>query len=109
MEAFETANSEPDDFWRLWSFAILHYLSGSREEAESELQRLISEHADGNAYQIAEVLAVHNKTDEAFEWLERANEERDAGVTHAKANRRFTSLHGDPRWHALLSKIGFEK
>ena len=107
-EAFEAAHAEPDDFWQLWALAILHHLSGSAEEAETELQRLIAEYADGNAYQIAEVLAVHNKNDEAFEWLERANGERDAGVTHAKVNRRFCALHSDPRWQTLLSKIGFE-
>jgi tetratricopeptide (TPR) repeat protein len=107
-EAFEAANAEPDDFWRIWALAILHYLSGSGEEAETELQRLITEFSDGNAYQIAEVLAIHNKNNEAFEWLERANGERDAGVTHAKVNRRFRALHTDPRWQTLLSKIGFE-
>lgn len=107
-EAYATAAAEPEEFWRLWALAILHSLAGS-SEADAELERLVAEYSDGNAYQIAEVFAVRGGNDQAFEWLERAYLERDAGVTHAKANPRFRGLHTDPRWNALLKKIGLDR
>jgi TolB-like protein/tetratricopeptide (TPR) repeat protein len=106
--ALAEAAAEPDEFWRLWSFAILNYLIGKPSEADEALQKLVDEHAEGNAYQLAEVYAIRGDADEAFAWLERSNTERDAGITHAKVNPRFRTLHGDPRWTPLLKKIGFD-
>ena len=51
---------------------------------------------------------MRGEIDTAFEWLERAIDSRDAGVTHGKVNPRFRPLHGDPRWELLMKKIGFE-
>ena len=50
---------------------------------------------------------MRKEVDQAFEWLEKAYEKRDSGVTHTMVNPRLRPLHGDPRWKALLSKIGF--
>ncbi len=44
----------------------------------------------------------------AFERLDRANAQRDTGLVEMKPNPRFRSLHGDPRWPALLRKMGFQ-
>ena len=44
----------------------------------------------------------------AFEWLERAIVDRDAGVTHSKVNPRFRPVYGDARWAVILKKIGFD-
>lgn len=107
-DALEQATREPDEFWRLWSLAILHYASGRSADADEVLLKLIEEHADGNAYQIAEVHSVRAEVDRAFEWLGRACEERDSGVTHLKINPRFRPLHSDPRWAPFLKQLGFE-
>ncbi|MEP6789529.1 MAG: hypothetical protein ABJB40_13905, partial [Acidobacteriota bacterium] len=106
-DALEQAMREPDEFWRLWALAIIHHVAGNQTESDEELQKLIGEHAAHNDYQIAEVYAMRGETENAFEWLERAVDERDAGVTHAKVNPRFHSLNNDPRWAPLLTKIGF--
>ena len=107
-EAVELAESEPDLFWRLWSLAILRSVNGELDEADRALKAVIDEHADGDAYQIAEIYAVRGETDKAFEWLERAVEHRDTGVTHARVCPRFRPLHADPRWPALMKTIGFD-
>jgi eukaryotic-like serine/threonine-protein kinase len=107
-EALAQATLERDDFWRLWSLAILYVKLGRVADSDEALRKLTEEHAEGNAYQIAEVEAMRGEIDRAFEWLERALEERDSGVTHAKVNPRFRLLQGDPRWAPLLKKLGFE-
>lgn len=107
-EALANADKEPDDFWKLWAQAIVLHAMGRKAESDSALAALTGEHADGDAYQIAEVYSMRGETDAAFEWLETAVAERDPGVTHTKADPRFRPLHDDPRWAALLNKIGFE-
>jgi tetratricopeptide (TPR) repeat protein len=106
-EALAQAMLEPDEFWKLWSLAIVYNSSGQKVNSDKALGRLTAEHADGNAYQIAEIHSMRGERDQAFDWLGRAFDQRDAGVTHIKVNPRFRSLHDDPRWTVLLEKIGF--
>ena len=44
--------------------------------------------------------------DNAFLWLERAYEEHDFELTFLQG-REFEQLRGDPRYAAMLTKIGF--
>jgi tetratricopeptide (TPR) repeat protein len=107
-DAFEQAEREPYEMWRLWAMTIIHHAAGNVTESDLLLEQLTGEHAKGNAYQIAEVYSMRGEVDAAFEWLEGAYSERDSGLTHAKVNPHFRQLHDDPRWPALLKKIGFK-
>ena len=106
-DAFEQAALEPYEMWRLWALAIIHHAAGNNTDADLALEQLTGEHAQGNAYQIAEVYSMRGEASAAIEWLERAYSERDSGLTHAKVNPHFRALHGDARWSALLKKVGF--
>ena len=106
-EAIEQAKLEPDNFWRLWCEAILLFEAGLSNDADDRLEDLLANHTSGNAYQIAEVYSMRGELTEAFAWLDKAFNERDPGVTHAKTNPRFRTLHKDQRWELFLNKIGF--
>ncbi len=106
-ESLAQAMREPDEFWRLWALAIVYHRAGRKNESDEALRKLTGEHAEGNAFQIAEVYAMRGEADRAFEWLERAYQKRDSGVTHAKVDPRLGSLHDDPRWALYLKKVGF--
>jgi TolB-like protein/Tfp pilus assembly protein PilF len=105
-EARVQAEQEPEEFWRIWALSMIEFVDGNIGRADEFLERLKREFANGSAYQIAEVCAIRGAADEAFEWLDRALDERDSGMTHAKADPQFRFLHDDPRWPELLSKIG---
>lgn len=105
-EALEQAEKEPYEVWRIWASAIIRYVSGDRPGSDASLDLLTEEHSLGNAYQIAEVYSVRGQLNESFAWLDHAFNDRDSGLTHAKANPRFRPLHDDPRWPELLMKIG---
>jgi TolB-like protein/Flp pilus assembly protein TadD len=98
---------EPDEVWNLWATAIVDQRSGKKAGSDAAVKKLVSEHAVGNAFQIAEVYAVRGDGDEAFKWLETAYQKRDSGVTHAKVDPELASLHNDPRWGPFLKKLGF--
>jgi hypothetical protein len=48
------------------------------------LSELIAKYHATNAYQIAEVYAFRNQSDEAFEWLDRAFAQRNSGLIVTK-------------------------
>jgi ribosomal protein L44E len=60
---------------------------------------------EGGAYQIAEVYAFRNQSDEAFEWLDRAYAQHDVGLIGTKVEPLLKSLRHDPRYAALLKKL----
>ena len=56
-------------------------------------------------WHIARLYAAAGKHDQAFEWLERAFEEREPNMPYLKAYPQFDDLHGDPRFQDLLRRM----
>ncbi len=107
-EALEQALREADENMRLWALAIVHHVMGHGPESDAALEELARKHAEEAAYQVAEVHAARGEVDAAFEWLERAYAQRDGGMAEMKISRPLRSLHGDPRWRAVLEKVGLD-
>jgi tetratricopeptide (TPR) repeat protein len=55
---------------------------------------------------IAELNALGGEYDRAFEWLDRAVEMREPSLLYLNAFPEFDGLHDDPRWEALLRRMG---
>jgi hypothetical protein len=106
-EALAACEKEPDEAWRLSALPIVHWALGHRAESDAALRQLETSHADGRAYQIAEVHAYRGEVDAAFDWLGRASRQRDGGLPYLKVSPLLRHLHGDPRWHALLARMQF--
>jgi serine/threonine-protein kinase len=107
-EALREAEAEPLAWSRLRSLAIIRHALGDRAGSDRALAELIETCANDSAYQIAEVYGMRSASDEAFAWLERAHVQRDGGLTEMKLSPPFRALHGDPRWSAFMTKMGFE-
>jgi len=69
------------------------------------LSELITKYQASNPYQIAEIYAFRNQSDEAFEWLDRAYAKHDDNLIFTKVEPLLKSLHNDPRFAALLKKL----
>ena len=78
---------------------------GRFEDAQSLLEDLQNQDVL-HAYAAATVYACRGDKDKAFAWLERAYEEHDQSLRRLRGNLLMQSLHGDPRWDALLQKAG---
>jgi serine/threonine protein kinase/tetratricopeptide (TPR) repeat protein len=107
-EALAEAARDPEEAFRLWAQAIVHYVLGSGAESDEALRELIEKYAEDSAYQIAEVYGTRGEADAAFDWLERACAQRDGGLSELRISPRLRSIHGDPRWSAFQRKMGFE-
>lgn len=103
--AFEAEAIEP---LRLAGIAMARHALGDREAGEAALRQLIDRCADNGALQVAEALAYFGDADRAFEWLDRAYEQRDSGLPQMQSWPLLRNLHGDPRWRPFLRKMGFE-
>jgi tetratricopeptide (TPR) repeat protein len=104
--ALAEINQEPDDGWRLAGLAIVQHALGDAGASDAALEELIERFSADMAYQVADAYAFRGEIDNAFEWLERAYESRDSGLTSLLLDPLLTNLHDDPRWEPLLDKMG---
>jgi len=90
---------------RLYLYALAYHALGRKKEADTVLSELIAKYQAIDAYQIAEVYAFRNQSDEAFEWLDRAYAKHDDGLIETKIDPLLKTLHNDPRYAAFLKKL----
>ena len=95
-----------DNPTRAYLYAIAYHELGRKQESDSTLNEAIARYPR-DAYQIARVYAFRNQPNEAFEWLDRAYAQRNAGLIETKSDPLLKNLHHDPRYAALLKKLNF--
>lgn len=81
---------------------------GRRDEARkilNELLKLRKKQYVG-APLIASIYAGLGDREQTFSWLEKAYEERDDYMLWIKVDHRFGEFRKDPRFQALLSRVG---
>ena len=49
------------------------------------------------------------ENNKAFDWLEKACEQREYDIIHLKIDPIYDPLRSDPRFKQLLDKLGFEE
>jgi adenylate cyclase len=105
-EAVTEAQKDAAEWARLVIVAPALWSQKRIPESDAALARLKEGSADTAAYQIAEVHAYRGEKDQAFEWLERARQQRDPGLASTKVDPLLVNLHGDPRWQPFLHTMG---
>jgi adenylate cyclase len=83
-------------------------VSGDRQQAQDVLAKLYEKQKQSyvSDYDIAVIHQGLGDKDRAFEWLDKAYEERDANLAHIRGDPRLSSLHSDPRFRNLIKRIG---
>jgi len=105
-EALAPALLDKRDWSRLTALTGLYHRLGRSEESAAAMTELEATCATHAAFQVAQAHAVRGEVDVAFAWLERAYDQRDAGVSLIKICPWFDLIKGDPRWGAFLRKVG---
>lgn len=82
-------------------------LSGRRAEAQQELERLqaLSKQRYVSAYDIATIHAALGETDETFDWLGRAFEERSQLIGWLPWDAVFDGIRSDARYAPLVDRL----
>ena len=104
--ALKTIAEEPLESSRLNGLALVYAKLNNIPESDRYLQEIIGNYADESSYQIACIYAVRGERDAAFEWLERARQNNDPGLSGLVTNFWLQGLHDDSRWQVFLSQLG---
>jgi len=91
---------------RLMTTALAEFSLGRPQASAAALDTLKRDYASGYAYQIALVHAWRGEKEQAFGWLDRAYSQRDGGIAFIKYDPFLRPLQGDPRYAALVRKLG---
>ena len=105
-EAATAAQKDAAEWARLLIVSCARWAQKRIPESDAALAELIAKTGETAAYQIAEVYGYRNDKDHAFEWLERARRQRDAGLPGLRTDTLLSNLHDDPRWNAFLRTMG---
>jgi TolB-like protein/DNA-binding winged helix-turn-helix (wHTH) protein/Flp pilus assembly protein TadD len=100
--------SGTDDTDLMLDLGFAYAVTGNETEARRMLSKLKSLHEHGlvPSGSVGILYGALGQSNEAFDWLEKAYEERDPQLTYVKAGRRFEPLRRDPRFHQLVHRVG---
>lgn len=79
---------------------------GKKKDADRALNDFVDAFHHDMACQIANTFAWINEPDQAFEWFNRAYEQKDGGLSEIRRVPLLENLHDDPRWPVLLVRLG---
>ena len=89
------------------TLAYAYAAAGQKEEAQKILEQLagLAPGRFGFAFHIARIHAVFGDKDQAFEWLQKACDDRDPLVIWLKVDRTFDNLRSDKRFDEILQEM----
>jgi len=96
---------EADQVWRAFGLAIAYYAAGRGKESDQMLDVLVRNYKEGASYQIAAIYSYRNEKDLAFEWLEKAYELRDGGLSQMMGDPLLSNIQKDARYPVFLKKM----
>jgi Flp pilus assembly protein TadD len=106
---FEKAISlEKDNAFSLMALGYTYAVSGKKEEAHRILDQLneLSKRSYVPPTFIAAVYAGLEENDRAFQWLEKAYNERDDGLIYLNSAAPWARLRSDARFASLVRRVG---
>jgi serine/threonine-protein kinase len=86
--------------------AMAQFTLGDMAASQAALDESIARYAQASAYQIADAYAWRGESDKAFEWLDRAYAQNDGGLASIKIDPLLAKLRADPRYAAMVAKLG---
>jgi len=107
MEAQKTNNRQPIEPWRWCMHAIIEHTLGHAQESQRVLDELIAKYGQSRPSVIDMAHTECSDPDSAFDWLERAYQQRDPVLGYIQFNSMFSGLRSDPRYKAFLRKMNF--
>ncbi|HVP34509.1 MAG TPA: TIR domain-containing protein [Steroidobacteraceae bacterium] len=102
LTAFE---AETDPAWKSFGLPLGYFANQRLPEAQAALQALLA-HSEGAEFQVAEAYGYFGDSEQAFEWLDRAVTQHDPGIIYLRRDALLARLEGDPRYPALLRRVG---
>jgi len=107
--ALDESEQELQPFWQRYAQILALDALGRFEESDPLLEAMTRENSHDAAFQLAEIHAMRDDIERAFEWLARAREQHDGGMSEILGNPLLGALHEDPRWLELVVQMGLTR
>jgi TolB-like protein/Tfp pilus assembly protein PilF len=102
LELEKEVDPQQQEFGRILAL----FTEGKTNEANQRVQAFSDEHSSWGSSTIALMHAYADQTDQAFEWLNRAVENRDSNLSAIIRDPIMAPLLDDPRMDEVLAKMG---
>jgi serine/threonine protein kinase/tetratricopeptide (TPR) repeat protein len=104
---YQEALREAQTTNNLGAVAEIYAMMNRQEEARRLLAGILK-HSQLFELEIADAYFRLGENEEGWKWLEKAYDERSYYMTWLKVDPLFDNIRSDPRFQALLKKVGFE-
>lgn len=104
--ALAAMQQEPDSGYRAAGIALARYAMNDIISSDEALASAGQPGSEARAYHVATAYAFRGQNDAAFDWLEKAYEERDGAVIFLLVDPLLAGLRSQPRWQGLVEKLG---
>ncbi|HEY4046800.1 MAG TPA: winged helix-turn-helix domain-containing protein [Acidobacteriaceae bacterium] len=105
QQALMEIEKEPSEWGKLTGQVLVYHALGREQDSDAALAALIAKYDKLSAYQIAQVYAYRGEPGKSFEWLDRAYEQRDPGLTEINSDPMLKNVRHDPRYTELLKRM----
>jgi TolB-like protein/class 3 adenylate cyclase/Flp pilus assembly protein TadD len=104
--ALAEIEQETSEAYRMVGLPMVYHALGRKTDSDSALAALVAKYEKDGSYNIAYVYAFRGEADKAFEWLDKAVQYQDPGLSQIVGENLFDNIHSDPRWLPFLRKLG---
>ena len=104
--ALAEIEQETSEVWKMIGLPMAYHALGRKADSDAALAALIAKWEKDSPSNIAGVYAFRGEADQAFEWLDKAVEYGDPGLSQIVTENLFDNIHADPRWLTFLRKLG---
>lgn len=104
-KALDLTRLMPDSVHKTFGLAVTYHAMGRNDESDAAMQRLTDLPGMEVPHLLALAHASRGETDQAFAWLEKNLETHNFRIGEIKFDPFLSTLHGDPRWDALLRRL----
>jgi TolB-like protein/DNA-binding winged helix-turn-helix (wHTH) protein/Tfp pilus assembly protein PilF len=105
QQALMEIEKEPNGWGKLTGQVLVYHALGREQDSNAALAALIGKYNKLSAYQIAQVYAYRGESGKSLEWLDRAYEQRDPGLTEINSDPMLKNVRHDPRYTELLRRM----
>ena len=104
-EALQEIDKETPEFFSLYGRNFIFFSLYGEKGSEAEFNEFLDRHEDEDFANIADLYAFRGDFEKAFEWLERAYDQKDPVLIEALTYPSFKPMHADERWRKFIESL----
>jgi tetratricopeptide (TPR) repeat protein len=91
--------------YNAFGLTVTYHAMGRLDESDAAMLRLSNSSGEDIPHLLAMAHAMRGETDQAFEWLDKADKTHNFRIGEIKFDPFLRNLHDDPRWDILLDRL----